>query len=72
MLMSVRPVCKLGVRRTGCAEKKMSFFEKMAPHTMAASWAWLVCARFVGVGILTIQMPACAMEAVPGTALVRG
>jgi hypothetical protein len=35
---------------TGCAEKKMSFWEKMAPQTMAAR----------------IQMPACAMGAVPG------
>jgi hypothetical protein len=24
--------------RRGCAEKKMSFWEKMAPQTMAASW----------------------------------
>jgi hypothetical protein len=35
--------------RSGCAEKKMSFWEKMAPQMMAAR----------------IQMPAWAMAAVP-------
>lgn len=41
--------------RTGCAEKKISFCERIAPQTMAAR----------------IQMPPCATAAVPGLGVSR-
>jgi hypothetical protein len=56
---------------TGWAEKKMSLWERMAPHTMAASWnhvSMVLRPRCIWEG-LTIHMPACAMGAVPAPSL---
>lgn len=50
---------------TGCAEKKINLWERMAPHTIAASWkvGQHRCRR--ARRRRTIQMPACAIGAVP-------
>ena len=56
---------------TGCAEKKMSFCERMAPQTMAASYHMSATAKPEVVCVLraerTIHMPPCAIAAVPAS-----